>query len=294
MRWALVPLLPLLVSGCGGSASDTAVPSADPMLQRAVHAGDLAFAMERNDEAAAQYRAALDRAEARDDAQAIGDAGYDLAVVDLHAGKPAAALAAARATRSGLARRGVSPFPALLLVEATALYRTGALADADREAQAVERSADRSAAARAAFLRGLIADRRGDLGELAAAAAALATATSPSFEADASELAARPALRQGDAPRARWEAARARTLRQTTFDHRGLARALALEGTAAERSGDTLAAAGFFLRAGRSAALQGNTTDGRAWLDRAVSLAPGRAAGRAATTFLHDMDRNSP
>lgn len=188
----------------------------------------------------------------------------------------------------------MGPFPALLLAEATALYRTGELAEADREAQAVERSADRAAAARAAFLRGLIADRNGDENKLAAAAAVLATATNPSFEADAAELAARLALRQGDALRARREAARARKLRQETLDYRGLARTLALEGRAAERSGDRLGAADLFLRAGRSAALQGDTTDGRAWLGRAVELAPGRAAGRDAAVLLRDIARNSP
>lgn len=290
----LVLLLTLLPTGCGGAASDTATSPTDPMLQRAVHAGDLAFAMEHNDEAAAQYRAALDRAEARDDAQAIGNAGYDLAVVELRAGKPAAALADARATRRELARRGVAPFPALLLAEATALYRAGELAEADREAQAVERSADHTAAARAAFLRGLIADKNGDESELAAAAAVLASATNPAFEADAAELTARLALRRGDAAPARREAARARELRQETLDYRGLARALALEGRADELSGDRLAAADLFLRAGRSAALQGDTADGRAWLGRAAELAPGRDAGRDAAALLHDIARNNP
>ena len=284
----MIPLMPLLLAGCGG-ASDSTVPPADPILQREMHAGDLAFAMERDDEAAAQYREALGRAEARDDARAIGDAGYDLTVVELRAGKPADALAAARVTRVELARRGMRPFPALLLAEAAALYRTDALAEADREAQAVEQSADRTAAARAAFLRGLIADKQGDETGLAEAAAVLAAATTPPLEADWAELAARVALRRGDPAHAREEAARARTLRQATLDYRGLARALALQGAAAERSGDAPGAADLFLRAGRSAALQGDETNARVWLGRATALAPDRAAGREAKALLHGM-----
>src|SRR5439155_16800871 len=95
------------------------------MLQRQTHAGQLAFELERNEEAAAQYRTALSRAQARDDPDAIGDTGYNLAVAELRANAPDKALADARATRIELERRGAKPFPALLLAEATALYRTG-------------------------------------------------------------------------------------------------------------------------------------------------------------------------
>ena len=63
------------------------------MLQREMHAGQLAFELERSEEAAAQYRTALNRAQARDDADAIGDTGYDLAVAELRANAPDKALA---------------------------------------------------------------------------------------------------------------------------------------------------------------------------------------------------------
>ena len=112
-------MLPLLAGGCGGSPPDAATPPTDEMLQRETHAGQLAFELERNEEAAAQYRTALDRAQARDDPDAIGDIGYDLAVAELRANAPDKALADARATRIELERRGAKPFPALLLAEAT-------------------------------------------------------------------------------------------------------------------------------------------------------------------------------
>jgi hypothetical protein len=101
VRWAL--LLTVLLAGCGGSASDATAPPAppvDPTLQREVQAGDLAYEMERNEEAAAQYRAALARAQARDDAEAIGDTTW-------RSRNCTRALGDARGTRAELARRGI-------------------------------------------------------------------------------------------------------------------------------------------------------------------------------------------
>ena len=180
----------------------------------------------------------------------------------------------------------------MLLAEATALYRTGAAAEADRAAQLIQRSEDADAVARATFLRGLIADNRGDEAALATAADALARAKTPPFEADSAELSARLALLRSDPSRARQQAARAAELRQTTLDYRGLARALAIEGAAAERTGNKIAAADLFLRAGRSASAQGDKTSARDWLRRAMSLAPGRLVGRDAADLLRGIDKS--
>jgi hypothetical protein len=290
VKWLI--LLPLLVAGCGGSAPDASMPI-DETLQQETHAGRLAFELERDEEAVTQFRAALARAQERDDLDAIADNGYNLAVAELHANAPDRALADARATRLELERRAAKPFPALQLAEATALYRTGAVTEADRMAQVVQRSEDAQAAARATFLRGLIADDRGDLTGLATAAHALDAAETPPFEADASEIAARLALRHGDAALARQQAARAAELRQTTLDYRGLARALALEGAAAERIGDKTAAADLFLRAGRSAAMQGDKSDARVWLGHAASLAAGEPVGRAAADLMRGFNHDN-
>jgi hypothetical protein len=290
VRWVI--LLPLLVAGCGGSAPD-ASPPADETLQRETHAGRLAFELERDEEAVARFRAALARAQERDDLNAIADNGYNLAVAELHANAPGQALADARATSTEIGRRGAKPFPALQLAEATALYRTGAVTEADRMAQVVQHGEDAEAAMRATFLRGLIADDRGDLTGLANAADALNAAETPPFEADAAELAARLALRRGDAALARKQAARAAELRQTTIDYRGLARALALEGAAAERIGDKATAADLFLRAGRSAAMQGEKSDARVWLGRAASLAAGQPVGRAAADLMRGFNHDN-
>jgi tetratricopeptide (TPR) repeat protein len=283
-------MLLALLSGCSGSAPDPTAPLADATLQRETNAGRLAYELERDEEAATQYRAALTRAQERDDLEAIGDIGYNLTVAELRANTPDRALADVRATRAEFERRGAEPFPALLLAEATALYRIGAVADADRAAKQIQRAADADAAARATFLRGLIADERGDEAGLSAAVDRLSGAKTQALEADFAELAARLALRRSDPVRARQQAARAAELRQQTLDYRGLARALAIEGVAAERAGDD-AAADLFLRAGRSAAAQGDKADARKWLRRATSLAPGQPVGHDAADLLRSFDQ---
>jgi hypothetical protein len=278
-------LVVALLAGCGGTPPAPPPPS-DETLTRDTRAGRLAYLQERPEEAIAQYRLALARAQARDDLAAIGDLGYNLAVAELRANAPERALAVARATREELERRGARPFAALVLAEATALYRTGALDDADRLAVRVETGGEPEAAARASFLRGLMADARGDTAGLAAAAAALKPTTDAALQADAAELAARLALQRGDAAGAGEAAARAAPLRQEALDYRGLVRALALEGEAAARQGKQAAAADLFLRAGRSAAAQGDAASARPLLARAQALAVDPAVAQAAAELM--------
>ena len=287
-RW--LPLF-LLLAGCGGSAPEEPGPPVDQTLERDTAAGHVAFELEHPDEAAAKYREALERAQARDDLEQIGTLGYNLAVAELQANAPDRALAAARSTRTELQRRGAQPFPALLLVEATALYRTGAPGEADAVAAGAEAGGDAAASARASFLRGLIADERGNERGLAAAHDKLRTASTPALQADAAELAARLALRRGDFATAQQEAARAEALRRETLDYRGLARVLAVGGEAASRSGDPKTAADLFWRAGRSAAAQDDVDVARLWLKQAADLAPDLPVGKAAKDLLATLNR---
>jgi hypothetical protein len=76
------------------------------MLRQSSRAAGLAFSLNRPEQAIARYKQALERARARDDAEAIGDYGYDLMVAELAANRPEEALASARMTRIELARRG--------------------------------------------------------------------------------------------------------------------------------------------------------------------------------------------
>jgi tetratricopeptide (TPR) repeat protein len=287
------PLVVLLaLAACSTSSPPPAAP-ADPLLQRQMQAGSASYELERPDQAAARYREALQRAQARDDPAAIGDLGYDLAVAELQANAPDRALAAARATRQELERRGIVPFPALLLAEATALYRCGSLGPAEAMASRVRAGSDPTAAARATFLVGMIADDRGDTAGLSAAAAALSSESAAPSQGDAAELATYLALRQGDWPQARREAARAAALRQSDLDYRGMSRALAAEGEAARHAGDMAAAADLYLRAGRSASIQGDRPAARRWLAQAAALAPGQAAGRDAERLLADLGQDT-
>ncbi|MGH7103483.1 MAG: hypothetical protein ACREFJ_13910 [Acetobacteraceae bacterium] len=262
----------VLLAGCGESRPPPARPQ-DVAMQRTAAAGRLAFTMHRPSEAVAQYRLALQRAEAGDDAAAIGDYGYDLAVAELAANEPNQALLAARKTQIELSRRGLGAFPALILVEATALYRLGKEEEADRLAKVVEAGGDPSAAAAASFLRGLIADQTGNRAELAAALAHLQHPANHEQSADAFELAARRELRDGDFTRAADEAARAADLRRNDLDYRGMARALALQGAAEADRGNARNAADLYIRAARSAAAEGDSATARAWSKRALELA---------------------
>lgn len=259
-----------LLSGCSSAPPHPAQPQ-DEVLQRDSEAGRLAFSLERPNEAASQYELAFKRAEARDDVGAIGDYGYDLAVAYLAANHPKDALAAARMTHIALTDRGVAPFPALLLVEANALYRLGDRTRADDLAAYVEVGGDPSAAAGAAFLRGLIADERGNQAGVYAALARLAHPANATESADAFELAARRDLAARYFARAQTEAGHAADLRRTRLDYRGMSRALAVEARAAAAEGDRSMAAALYLQAAQSAAAQGNSGPARRWLHQALA-----------------------
>jgi hypothetical protein len=241
-------------------------------MERYADAGHAALSLERPEQAVAQYRDALARARERDDTAAIGDFGFDLAVAELRAGRPQAAVATARGTEAELTRRGVAPVAALQLIEAVALYRAGQPVQADALAAWVEAASDRDAAARAAFLRGLVADDAGNTAGLRAALGRMAGAHGAEAEADTAELSARLSLRDGAAARAREQAEHAAALRRDLLDYRSLARCLALAGLAASRAGDNVAAARLYLRAGDSAAAQGDKPAATRWFSQAIAL----------------------
>jgi hypothetical protein len=260
-----------LVAGC--SSVPKTAPE-DATLARFDHAGDIAFNLEQPDQAVTQYRSALARARTRDDAGAIADAGFNLATAELRAGRPSEAMRTAQELRAELGRRGVVDAD-FELISATALFRLNDLAAADKVL--AELTGGKPALANAAwFLRGLIADARQDRAGLQQAAAALTPAADP---ADRAELQARLSH---DAALA----LHAADLRRDGLDYRGMARALAL---AAQFTPDASAAADLYLRAGRSAAAQGDAAHARAWLDAARERAPGIAVRSIAEQALHDL-----
>jgi hypothetical protein len=254
----------------------------------------LAYSLNRPEQAIAQYKLAVERARARDDADAIGDYGYNLVVAQLAANQPQRALASAQMTQAELARRGAASFPALDLAKATALYRLGDKQASDRLAEQVQDGSDESAAARASFLRGLIADETDYVSGLDDALARLARPGSPAQQADADELAARCDLRRHSFVTAAAKAEQAADLRRSILDYRGMVRALAVAADAEARAGNTRASADLYLRAGQSAAAQGDAASARPWLEQAMHLGSDPALFDAARLALASLSKSSP
>ena len=280
----------LVLAACGSSKSEPAGPPQDQTLARHEQAGRIAYGLDRPAEAVAQFEAALKQAQARDDLQAISELSFNLAVAQLRANRAQDALNTAQQARAELIRRGAQPFPALILAEATALYRLGRRADADALAAAIEAGGDADAAAGARFLRGLLADEAGDDAGLRAALGRLGGAAAPLRQADRLELQARLALREENFAGAQGAALQAASIRQEALDYRGMARALAVAGLAAERAGDSETAAGLYLRAGRSAAAQADADTATPWLQHVLELTRDPSTADAANLALEELN----
>lgn len=275
MRQPLALLSALALAACGGGTPADPGPAPDIKLDQANAAGTQALSMDLPSVAVRQYKVALSRAYERDDAGAIGDVAYNLALAQMKAGDLKAAIATAREARAELTRRRAAVPPELILVQSAASYRTGDLGAAAGAAQEVIDSGakDPDAIRRAWFIRGLVAADRSDATGLAQAIAALAPPTKQAdLEADRQELQGRAALLAGDSAAALTLFEQSAANRQQALDYRGMARALSLAGDAALRSGRAADAADFFLRAGRSALLQGDMAMATPLLKRAEDL----------------------
>lgn len=271
---AAAVVLALALAGCGGSSTPEPEPASDRRLEQANQAGTRALSLNQTAEAIRQYRVALARAYERDDAQAIGDVGYNLAVAQLRAAATQDAARTARETRAELERRKLVPPADLLLVQAAIAYRAGAQDEALATVQELlGRSPDAETATRAWYIRGAVMADRGDAAGLAQAIAAIPASAQPDQEGDRLELIGRAAMLSGATDDAVQNLDRAADQRRIALDYRGMARALGLAGDASLKLGRTNEAAVYYLRGGRSALLQGDTSNGRRLLDRAGELA---------------------
>jgi tetratricopeptide (TPR) repeat protein len=267
----------LLLAGCGGSTPSP--PAPEPLDQDLVSGWRLArFAFEQGqyDQAADLYARVLERAYARDDLQAIGDVGYELAIVRLRQRNPRAAAEQAMHTRDELRRRGAPPVAELHLVEAVALYEAGDRAGAEVMAdQALDLAPGPGdpLVARALFLRGRIAADRADAAGVSRAVDQLGDSQDAELRADRLELLGRLNVLQGRPASALPAFRQSADLRREVEDYIGMARVLALAGEVARSTGRAAEAADLYFRAGRSAELEGNRADARRWLDSAARLA---------------------
>jgi tetratricopeptide (TPR) repeat protein len=262
------------LAGCGGGAKEPAPPR-DLKLEQASSAGTQAMTMELPEVAVRQYKAALARAYQRDDSSAIADSSYNLALAQMSAGDPKAGVATAQVAQAELERRRVAVPAELALVKAAAAYRAGDRTVAAAAAQqALElKAADPDTGARAWFIRGLVAADQSDRASLGQAITALKPSKSADLEADRLELLGRAALLDGQAAAALPSFEQAAANRQQALDYRGMTRVLALAGDSCISLDRTADAAGFFLRAGRSALLQGDSATALPLLKRAQDLA---------------------
>jgi hypothetical protein len=265
----------LALAACGGGTPADAGPPPDVRLDQANRAGTQALSMDMPSLAVRQYKVALSRAYERDDAGAIADVSYNLALAQMKAGDPKAALVTVREARADLERRRAQVPSELFLVQAAAAYRTGDLSGASAAAQeALDRPAkDPDTAPRAWFIRGLVAAERGDGAALNLAIAALPPSKQADLEADRQELQGRAALLGNRAADALGLFEQSAASRQQALDYRGMARALSLAGDAMLRTNHAAEAADLYLRAGRSALLQGDGAAALPLLKRAEDLA---------------------
>jgi tetratricopeptide (TPR) repeat protein len=221
------------------------------------------------------YERAQARAFQRDDAEAIGNIGYELSLARLRNGEPGEAAEEARRTQRELERRGHFAFAELFLVEAAASYEAGRPDDAERaarEALARREEGDSALAGRAHFILGMTAADRADETGLSAALAALGEPVEKPLLADRRELRGRAALLLGVAESALLEFEEAARLRRSFEDYPGMARALSFAGMAAKSAGQTARAADLYFRAGRSAVIREDWENAIAWLELALQL----------------------
>lgn len=281
MRHFLSPAVLLLavLLGLAACASDPPAEPAEPSDPKMESGWRLArFALQNGQyrQAAILYERTLSLAYARDDAEAIGNIGYEHALALLRGGEAEAAADAAARTRWELQRRGVSPFAELFLVEGVAHYEAGRPGPA-REAAltAVDLAApeDTDTRGRAHFILGMLAADIGDGVGLDRAIAALGRPGREALQADRGELEGRRLMLDGEAAAAQDAFEAAAALRRELRDYAGMARGLAAAAEAAEIRSAPVAAADLYYRAGLSATEQEDTPRAQRWLTKAADLA---------------------
>jgi tetratricopeptide (TPR) repeat protein len=293
----IVAALVLFLSCAGATPKGPAEPEPDPEFMRSNRAARVAFENGQISQAIALYGTALKRAYINDDTDAIVDARYNLAVCHLQQGTYDEALENLYRAGAELRAAGRRTPPELQLLEAMIRYRNDesdtAWAITDRLlAETPPIAADTMAGAR--YIRGRIAADRGDIRQLREEIDNLGESMIPRQQADRMELAGRLALLEG-----RWTEAVnvldiAARKRSETRDYRSMASILAASAGACEQEGRLEAAAYRYLRAARSAFLNGDIKRAEAWIQETLRLADRAGAsdiGAEARDYLRLVNR---
>jgi tetratricopeptide (TPR) repeat protein len=266
----------LTLSGCGSAPPKQKIPATDADLERFNWSGRLAFDKGRLQQAASFYRKALDRAYLRDDTAAILDAQYNLAICLMNLQAYEEALGVVQHATAEMALAGHGPSADYLLLEATILHRNG---DSDEAWRVTDQILSPSSQAslvvigKTHFIRGLIASKQGNMDQLRATIAGMGQPKELQLRADRQELVGHLAMAEQN-----WDGAieafdGATQLRREALDYRGMIKALALTGKASEQAGRAKEASMSYLRAGRSALLQGQLDSAQKWLTKSAQLA---------------------
>ncbi len=266
----------LLWGGCGSSPQVREKPGADRKLERFNKAARQAFDKGQIEQAASLYRRVLERALVRDDSGAVVDAQYNLALCLMKLNFHAEAMELVRQAEVELAIADQSKLADLLLLKAMLYYKSAEFDDAWQVTTRILSMTPQPKTVirgRTHFLRGLIAVGRQDINQLRNEIAALGNPKNPLLRGDLAELRGHLALAEQD-----WVAAvsafdEATVRRREAIDYQAMRKNLALAAEASERARDIKGASERYLRAGRSAAVQGDDDAARLWLMRAEQLA---------------------
>ncbi|GBR53003.1 hypothetical protein AA106555_1128 [Neokomagataea thailandica NBRC 106555] len=232
--WMLTALMCL--AGCSAHSVERSKP--DEAYQSSMATGRSAFELGHPEEAERQYKRAFERALLRDDAQALHDAGFNLATAQLEQQHTNDVQKTLDRVQAALSLRGEPEVGDLKLIRSAAFLRqnlpSNALRQA-REAQAEVSSADRTQAAyligRAAF------DLRDGATLSEAVISSCKGAESALPSADCTELKARQALLSGQAGEALKLALVVVGQRRDARDYVSMREALALAASSAMRDG---------------------------------------------------------
>jgi tetratricopeptide (TPR) repeat protein len=268
----------ILVGGidCSSSPPEQSRSTVDEELDRTNRAARTAFDSGKLQQAVNLYSQALERAYVLDDLNAIVDSQYNLAVCLTGLRSYGKALERVNQAKAELVRANHSIPPDIALLKATIQHRLGNLDDAwQLTDEILEESTLASAAVigKTHFLRGLIANESGDISRLREEIAFLDAPAAAGLQSDREELMGLLSMAEGNWNEAIEAFDRTAELRRHDFDYSGMVNALAQAAWACERAGKLSEASKRYLRAGRSAARQGERHDALKWLNRAEKLA---------------------